>query len=88
MGDGSLGAPAGTMDTKPGINSGNELPPPQAQPAAGTPLAGTAPSPSQGSGGGLFSGLLLGIAAYFLFQNREKVLALIGQIPLLNKPKQ
>ena len=86
--DGSLGAPAGTMDTKPGINSGNEIVPPQAQPTGATPSAGAMPSPSQDSSGGLFSGLLLGIVAYLLFQNREKLLALMGQLPLLNKPKQ
>jgi hypothetical protein len=76
--DGSLGAPAGTMDTKPGINSGNELIPPQAQPAPSSGTINTVSSPS-GSGGGLFSGLLLGIAAYFLYQNREKVIGLVGQ---------
>ena len=77
--DGSLGAPAGTMDTKPGINnSGNELIPPQAQPAPTPGTINMVSSPS-GSGGGLFSGLLLGIAAYFLYQNREKVIGLVGQ---------
>jgi hypothetical protein len=40
---------------------------------------------SSGSGGGLFSGLLLGIAAYFLYLNRERVLALVAA---LTKGKQ
>jgi predicted lipid-binding transport protein (Tim44 family) len=66
------------MDTKPGINSGNELIPPQAQPAPSSGTINTVSSPS-GSGGGLFSGLFLGIAAYFLYQNREKVIGLVGQ---------
>ena len=88
MGDGSLGAPAGTMDTKPGINSGNEIIPPQSQPA-GNVATGTAQgaTPST-SGNGLFSGILLGVAAYFLYLKREKVLALLGQLPLPTKNKQ
>jgi hypothetical protein len=88
MGDGSLGAPTGTMDTKPGINSGNELVPPQSQPtgnAATSTAQGVTPPTS---GNGMFSGLLLGVAAYFLYLKREKVMALLGQLPLPNRNKQ
>jgi FtsP/CotA-like multicopper oxidase with cupredoxin domain len=88
MGDGSLGAPSGTMDTKPGINSGNELVPPQSQPA-GNAATGTAQGVTPPtSGNGMFSGLLLGVAAYFLYLKREKVMALLGQLPLPIKNKQ
>lgn len=84
-----LGAPAGTMDTKPGINAGNELLPPQAAPAAGPSASGgTAPVAPAGNGGGLFSGLLLGMAAYVLYLNRAKVMARLGQLPFLAKHKQ
>ena len=86
MADGSLGAPQGTMDTKPGINSGNELIPPGAQPA-GSPST-VAASSSDDSFGGLFMGLLAGIIAYFLYQHRERLLALIKELPLLSKFKQ
>ncbi len=84
---GSLGAAADTMDTKPGINSGNELLPPQVQPTASSGIASSVNAPAE-SGGGLFSGLLLGVAAYFLYLNREKVIALVGQLPFLTKNKQ
>ena len=68
---GSLGAPAGTMDTKPGLNANAVTDSPVAQPAStGNP-----------SGGGLFGGLLLGVALYFAFQHRaailEKLLSLL-----------
>ena len=61
---GSLGAPAGTMDTKPGLNaSATEPPPPQATGSGGS------------SGGGLFGGLLLGVGLYFAYQHRAAILA-------------
>jgi predicted lipid-binding transport protein (Tim44 family) len=64
---GSLGAPQGTMDTKPGINSTTEA-------AAQTASSGVG---SDGSGGGLLGGLILGIALYFGYQNRELMISKI-----------
>lgn len=78
--DGSLAAPAGTMDTKPGINAVAES---MHTESSATAPANTAPD----SGGGLFSGLLLGIAGYLAYLNREKLLALAGQLPFLTKNK-
>jgi hypothetical protein len=74
---GSLGAPAGTMDTAPA--------PVKAK--ASVPVNPPAAESTPDSGGGLFSGLLLGIAGYFLFLYRERVLALAGQIASLAKGK-
>ena len=63
--------------------------PPQAAPAAGPSASGgTAPAAPAGNGGGLFSGLLLGMAAYVLYLNRAKVMARLGQLPFLAKHKQ
>jgi FtsP/CotA-like multicopper oxidase with cupredoxin domain len=79
---GSLGAPAGTMASNPADGNIAALPP-QAQ-----PVGYVQPGGDQTGGSGLLSGLLLGIAAYFVYMNREKVIALIGQLPFLknNKP--
>ncbi|MFN5744981.1 MAG: multicopper oxidase domain-containing protein [Methylococcaceae bacterium] len=79
---GSLGAPAGTMASNPADGNIAALPP-QAQPAGYVQ-----PGSDQTGGGGLFSGLLLGIAGYLVYMNREKVIALVGQLPFLknNKP--
>ena len=77
---GSLGAPAGTMDADPAATAKAA-----ALAAAPSPLAAT-PS-ANGTGGGLFSGLLLGIVGYLLYLHRERVLALIGQIASLTKSK-
>ncbi|CAL1241014.1 multicopper oxidase domain-containing protein [Candidatus Methylocalor cossyra] len=71
---GSLGAPATPLAAKP-------APPPQSPPAV------PATAPSSSSAGGLFSGLLLGIAGYLLYLYRERLFALIGQIPRLTKGK-
>jgi len=62
---GSLGAPAGTMDTKPGINAGA--------------TEGGAQSIASGltgdnTGGGLLGGLGLGIALYFAYQHRDRLI--------------
>jgi hypothetical protein len=64
---GSLGAPSGTMDTKPGINAGA---------TEGLPTASAA-SGGDSAGGGLLGGLLLGVALYFAYQHRQR---LINQI--------
>lgn len=58
----SLGAPQGTMDTKPGINS-----------ASGLDAAKTPAGSSQGVGGGLLGGLALGITLYFAFRYRKLI---------------
>jgi FtsP/CotA-like multicopper oxidase with cupredoxin domain len=71
----SLGAPAGTMATNPGV-ANKVLPAPPPPP----PVAA-----SSGSGGGLFSGLLIGIAAYFVYLYRERLMALVAS---LTKGKQ
>ncbi len=71
---GSLGAPAN--------------PTPAAAMSAGkAPAALPAPAKSSSGAGNLWSGLALGIAAYFLYLYRERVLALIGQIASLAKGK-
>ena len=83
---GSLGAPAGTMETRPAASNAAAA----ANPADPTGrAAATASNISQGDsdGPGLLAGLLLGIAAFFLYQNREKVLALIKQLPFFNQSK-
>lgn len=70
---GSLGAPAGTMDTDP---AGTAKAAAQAAAAAAAP-----PVPTDSEGvGGLFSGLLLGIGGYFAYLNRERLLALIASL--------
>jgi manganese oxidase len=73
---GSLGAPSGTMDTKPGINAvGPE----------GLAPAAAAASGSDSPGGGLFGGLLLGIGLYFAYQHRQRLIAKIKAFfPQLN----
>jgi hypothetical protein len=73
---GSLGAPAGTMDTKPGINAGATEASAQ---AAASGIGG------DGTGGGLLGGLGLGVALYFAYQHRDR---LINQVKsLLPKSK-
>jgi hypothetical protein len=66
----SLGAPTGTMATNPGV--------------ANKPLPAPPPPPptvaSSGGGNGLFTGLLLGIAGYFVYLYRERLLALVGSL--------
>lgn len=70
---GSLGAPQGTMDTKPGIN-GQALPEAVAAPVTSSTGGGT--------GGGLVGGLLVGIGLYFGYQHREALLArLLSLLP-------
>jgi hypothetical protein len=70
---GSLGAPAGTMDTDP---AGTAKAAAQAAAAAAAP-----PVPTDSEGvGGIFSGLLLGIGGYFAYLNRERLLALIASL--------
>ena len=59
---GSLGAPQGTMDTKPGINSTDAT------------TAQSASSSSDGPGFGLLGGLILGVALYFVYQNRNSLI--------------
>lgn len=73
---GSLGAPAGTMDPDPGAATK------AAEAALSAPIAPppTAQPPESSGGGGLFSGLLLGIAGYLLYLNRERLLAMAGQL--------
>lgn len=63
---GSLGAPAGTMDTKPGINAG------AGEAVAQAASAGLA---SDNTGGGLLGGLGLGVALYFAYQHRDRLIA-------------
>lgn len=75
---GSLGAPAGTMDTNPA---------PAKVVAAPAQSAAQAASSDSSSGNGLFSGLLLGVAAYFLYLYRAQVLAFVGQFVSLAKGK-
>jgi FtsP/CotA-like multicopper oxidase with cupredoxin domain len=70
MEDGSLGAPSGTMDVNPA---------PAKTPPSAPASTAAADQTSGDSGPGLFSGLLLGIAAYMAYLNRERLLALIGQ---------
>lgn len=85
---GSLGSPAGTMETKPGDPNNPLPPPPQLSNGTKSATNTSVVSSSSGngsSGGGLFSGLLVGIAAYFLYQNREKVLAFIHSLPFFKK---
>ncbi len=74
---GSLGAPAGTVDAA--LTGVSAVPTPATKPQRAEPPAS--------SGGGLFSGLLLGIAAYFLYLYRERVLALISQVASLARGK-
>jgi len=62
---GSLGAPAGTMDTKPGINAGA---------TEGSAQSATTGLGSDNTGGGLLGGLGLGIALYFAYQHRERLI--------------
>lgn len=78
--EGSLAAPSGTMDTKPGLNNVD----PNAPSAAG--LGGS--TDGADSSGGLLMGLLAGVLAYFLYQNREKLIALARQSPLLSGKKE
>lgn len=79
---GSLGAPAGTMETRPGANNAATAA------AAPTGNAGSVPASQEDSDGpGLLTGLILGIAAYLLYQNREKVLASVRQLPLFNRSR-
>jgi FtsP/CotA-like multicopper oxidase with cupredoxin domain len=77
---GSLGAPAGTMDANPGASA-------KAAAVSAAPAASPPTVESASGSGGLFSGLLLGVAAYLLYLYRERVLALIGQIASLTKSK-
>ena len=83
---GSLGAPAGTMETRPG-DPNNPLPPPPPQSPKGSAQASSYSSNGEG-GSGLFTGLLVGVAAYFLYQHREKVIAFVKQLPFFVKDKQ
>ncbi len=62
---GSLGAPSGTMDTKPGINAG------ATEASAQAAAAGVS---GDGTGGGLLGGLGLGVALYFAYQHRERLI--------------
>jgi FtsP/CotA-like multicopper oxidase with cupredoxin domain len=73
---GSLATPAGTVAA-----AATATP---AQPAA-TPGA---QAPAGSGGGGLFSGLLMGIAGYLLYLYRERLMALAHQIASLAKGKQ
>ena len=82
---GSLGAPAGTMETRPG-DPNNPLPPPPPQPPKGSAQASSSSSNGEG-GSGLFTGLLVGVAAYFFYQHREKVFAFVKQLPFFVKDK-
>ncbi|BBL75086.1 multicopper oxidase domain-containing protein [Methylomagnum ishizawai] len=70
---GSLGAPAGTMDTDP---AGTAKAAAQAAAAAAAPPA----APVDDTGGGWFSGLLLGIVGYLIYLYRERLLALISSL--------
>jgi FtsP/CotA-like multicopper oxidase with cupredoxin domain len=72
---GSLGAPKGTMDLNPA--------PAKAAAAAPATTASTSSAATGGSptGPGLLSGLLLGIAGYLGYLNRDRLLALIGHGP-------
>lgn len=79
---GSLGAPAGTMETDPG--AANRA----AAAALAAPVAAApAPTVEPATGPGLFSGLLLGIAGYLLYLYRERVFALFGQLASVAKGK-
>lgn len=62
---GSLGAPAGTMDTKPGINAG------ATEAGAQSTASGLT---GDTAGGGLLGGLGLGIALYFAYQHRDRLI--------------
>ncbi|SMF95391.1 Multicopper oxidase [Methylomagnum ishizawai] len=70
---GSLGAPAGTMDTDP---AGTAKAAALAAAAAAAPPA----APVEDTGGGWFSGLLLGIVGYLIYLYRERLLALISSL--------
>jgi hypothetical protein len=73
---GSLGTPAGPMEAT--ATGAGKTPAPAAPPSSTEPTSG---------GGNLWSGLLLGIVAYFLYLYRERVLALVRQLASLAQSK-